>query len=184
MTWSVLRLCSDWLSHQLFLQVDGPDDRVVSNSEDHEEEEAQFRVTHLSHSSVVEDWLPPVRKPIHQDVIISVQAQYRHSLDTGTLHVLNTYRYRQSTNTSQILVQNRTKHSFLWNILDKNNWWRQTLEHLSVELSRKTQTWLETLSWIMTGGCGWGVERLSFDQKVGSSIPVDNPRCWTPNGPS
>ena len=64
---------SDWLSHQLFLQVDGPDDGVVTHSEDEEEEEAQLCVAHLPHSSVVEDRLPPIRKPVDQDVVVPVR---------------------------------------------------------------------------------------------------------------
>lgn len=68
-------LCSDWLSHQLFLQVNGPDDSIVAHSEDKEEEEGQLSVTHLPHSSVVENWLPPIRKAVHQDVIIPAHAR-------------------------------------------------------------------------------------------------------------
>lgn len=73
--WLCVQLCFDWPSHQLFLQVDGPDDSVVSHSEDEEEEEAQLSVTHLPHSSVVEDRLPPIRKSIHKDVIVPAQVQ-------------------------------------------------------------------------------------------------------------
>lgn len=63
-------LCSDWLSHQLFLQVYGPDDSIVSHSEYEEEEEGQLSITHLPYSSVVKDGLPPIRKSIYQDVVI------------------------------------------------------------------------------------------------------------------
>lgn len=61
---------SDWEPHQLFLQVNGPDDGVMSHGEYEEQEEGQLGVTHLPHSSIVKDWLPPIRKPVHQDVIV------------------------------------------------------------------------------------------------------------------
>lgn len=63
-------LNSDWLSYQLFLQVNGPDDSIVPHSENEEKEEAQLCVAHLSDPSVVKDWLPPVGKPVHQDVVV------------------------------------------------------------------------------------------------------------------
>lgn len=67
---SVCQLCSDWLSHQLLLQVNGPDDGIVSHSQNEEEEEAQLCVAHLPHPSIVKDWLPPIRKSVDQDVIV------------------------------------------------------------------------------------------------------------------
>lgn len=57
-------------SYQLLLQVDGPDDGVVSHSEDEEEEEAQLRVAHLPHTAVQGEGVFPVRQPVHQDVIV------------------------------------------------------------------------------------------------------------------
>lgn len=63
-------LSSDWLPHQLFLQVYGPDDSIVSHGEYEEEEEGQLSITHLPYSSVVKDGLPPIRKPVYQDVVI------------------------------------------------------------------------------------------------------------------
>jgi len=68
-------LCSVWMSHQLFLQVDGPDDSIVSHGENEEEEEAQLSVAHLPHPLVVEDRLSPIREPIYQDVVISTKTQ-------------------------------------------------------------------------------------------------------------
>lgn len=65
-----LLLFCDRLPHQLFLQVDGPNDGVVSHGEYEEEKEGQLSITHLPYSSVVKDWLPPIRKSIHKNVII------------------------------------------------------------------------------------------------------------------
>lgn len=56
--------------HQLLLQVDGPENGVVSHGEDEEEEEGQLPVAHLPHSAVVEDRLPPVGEAVEQDVVI------------------------------------------------------------------------------------------------------------------
>lgn len=67
---SACQLHSDWLSHQLLLQVNGPDDGIVSDSQNEEEEEAQLCVAHLPHPSVVKDWLPPIGKTIDQNVIV------------------------------------------------------------------------------------------------------------------
>lgn len=68
-------LWTDCLSHQLLLQVYGPDDCIVSYGENEEEEEAQLSITHLPHSSVIENRLPPIRESIHQDVIIPAEKQ-------------------------------------------------------------------------------------------------------------
>ncbi len=72
-------LCCDWLSYQLFLQVYGPDDSVVSYCKDEEEEEGQLSITHLPYSSVVEDRLPPIRKPVHQDVVVPAHMHVTHA---------------------------------------------------------------------------------------------------------
>lgn len=60
--------------HQLFLQVYGPDDSVMSHGEYEEEEESQLSVAHPPHSSVVKDWLSPIRKSVDQDVVIPADA--------------------------------------------------------------------------------------------------------------
>lgn len=58
------------VTHQQLLQVDGPDDGVVADSDDDEEQEGQLAVAHLPHAAVVEDRLPPIRKSVDQDVIV------------------------------------------------------------------------------------------------------------------
>lgn len=69
--------------HQLLLQVYGPEDSVVAHGEDEEQEEGQLCVTHLPHSSIVKDRLPPVRKPVDQDVVVPADTHLRLSRDGG-----------------------------------------------------------------------------------------------------
>ena len=99
-----------------------------------------------------------------------------------------------------------THINLLWNVISSSEWifllftsksyvqWRcrsvqwsklvdpcVTESHLQFHFIVFDCTWLDS-------GWGWGVERLSSNQKVGSSIPVF-PICiqkcpWTPNCPS